>query len=532
MKKYLSLLLVMLAATAVFMGCNAKNKEQTESVQPEKEAESIVNTTEPSEAAVALPDETKEEPEEAESTGLNELKNDELVLLNEGPLSYLNFTVSIPKEWDGKVYAIAFDSGVSFVQKLSYDYEEGMGFLFSITTADNQVARFTGEHYIAYSKDKFYYYNTPTDVPWVYDDEAISEDYQMLAGDISSIVDSIKIDDDVRFDIEEFVCPMSEFKAIPEEMIWDISRNRMETALDEIYARHGADFSDDYYKNLYFESKSWYEPQAGVYADAVELGDVEKENVEFLKKAMDDYDAEHVYPKRLAENETLTETPGEGAEEIEVSFRCIDDSDIALSLNGNEYILSELCNGFENLYTEAVYITKINPYFDGFEIGVFEYGMDDNYGTSFFAIEDASTVKFAGRIPGCQFKDISGCIRNGFCEEARVEGVIRTYLLGTGSVFAGYWYDASEHEFSEPEKGYIYEMVPSKAKTVAKDIEITKEYDTGDKILLKKGQTVHFLGCNLEDCIEIGLEDGTRGYLKVTEDMTHNPEEYFSDIYG
>ncbi len=95
-----------------------------------------------------------------------------------------------------------------------------------------------------------------------------------------------KSDDDNQdyYNENEFVFYDSDSRFISESEAESLSDDELYIAINEIYARRGYKFQDEYWKE-YFESKSWYE---GKYTDqnevALKFNEYEKENKDILAK--------------------------------------------------------------------------------------------------------------------------------------------------------------------------------------------------------------------------------------------------------
>ena len=103
--------------------------------------------------------------------------------------TYQNITLTLPKAWKGR-YVITENEdqkGFTVLQKASNDKQEGWGFLFSIYASDMPYVDMPGGEALAYTKDRIYYFSTPTDVPYDYEDAEVTEDYQDMMQDFLCI---------------------------------------------------------------------------------------------------------------------------------------------------------------------------------------------------------------------------------------------------------------------------------------------------------------------------------------------------------
>lgn len=545
MKKHIIFSLsIVIALSLTLSGCgifsvfkNVKNiKDEAEANQVEEvtQAEETTQTEE-----VTQDTETTQPVEEKDSTEdvNNILSEGDLVLLSKGPLEYDVYSMTIPDCWDQRVYAKAGSDALIFYEAMSFDAEENMGFLFSLTKSDNQVPRYTGEVYLAYSDDYFYYLNYPTDVPFLFEIEGVVEDYSelSLAGD--RLVESISINDDsVRYDVKDFVCPMSAVKPIPEEMFFDITGDDLKRAKNEIYARKGQMF-DDYYMQNYFESCSWYTGDSSLNLQEKDFTEVEWNNIQLLSDKYYEWQQENPYPLYVyaVDNEIreiLNEYQGEVSIRYEVT---LDDEgyNAHFYIDDQEYNTREMGIELENPDESSFYITSINPYYGGKEIAILDYGFDDNNSASFFTIDDNGGFVYIGTVPGCPFENTATASCNGFSEPGRIKATARTYVLGSGSYYCPYWFNAADLTMEPDNYTDEYEMVPAPLKTTKKAITVNKVFADGttEPFEIEAGTKVYFVSTNTKTTVTIKTEDGKEGVLEVTPDMSSNPDEYFDMNY-
>lgn len=83
--------------------------------------------------------------------------------------------------------------------------------------------------------------------------------------------------------VSEYVFDFSDKQLLSDENVKYLNNNLRMLARNEIYARHGYVFEDCYLKK-YFESCSWYVPNSSFKGDFSELNDIEKKNIDLIKK--------------------------------------------------------------------------------------------------------------------------------------------------------------------------------------------------------------------------------------------------------
>ena len=131
--------------------------------------------------------------------------------------SYEEMSVKIPASWEGKYIIDEGPNGFSFMQKSSFEKEEGWGFLFGFYRSDEMVDQSTGATQLAYTEEYAYYVQSPTDVTFWYEDENIATEYNEMLLEREAIINSFTVSQqDVRYDAREYVLPMSQSKPIPE----------------------------------------------------------------------------------------------------------------------------------------------------------------------------------------------------------------------------------------------------------------------------------------------------------------------------
>lgn len=82
---------------------------------------------------------------------------------------------------------------------------------------------------------------------------------------------------------EDDIIPYSSDRLLTEEDLYGLTSTQIQYAIDEIYARHGAEFKD---KDVvrYFSSKSWYYPSKSQTEAHSEFSTIESKNVDFMKE--------------------------------------------------------------------------------------------------------------------------------------------------------------------------------------------------------------------------------------------------------
>lgn len=446
--------------------------------------------------------------------------------------TYEDMTITFPASWEGKYLIQDGQDGFAIMQKASYEKEEGMGFLFGFYKSAEMIDTSMGACQVAYTDDCLYYMQEVTDVSYWYEDEEIAKEYCEMLMQKETVVASLMIaGDNVRYNASEYILPMSELKEIPEGILENMPANDLWIAQNEIFARHGREFKNNYLNN-YFTSCSWYEPS--VRADDFDenvLSETENRNLEKIAAQREKLEEATLYPQSCQfGKEYFYDLDGDGKEEkFSLRYSAEDETEVwevSMVLDGD--MMLDLSS--EEVYyfapnTDEYYITDISPYFPGLEIAVMDYGMSDDLVTHFYTYDDG--LHYIGTIGGFPFKkymELDGCAQQG-C----VQGTMRTDLIHTCFSYANWYYDYENKELVLSQ-GDMYEMVPGGDYELKKDIELLRARDvTADKVTLK-AQQVFFLETDGKEWIKLKGKDGTQGYIHITDGMMDGVGEAPQDI--
>jgi len=536
---------LLLSAMLILAGCSSgddsgfERKEQ-DAVTPEAKTETVPDNNvtpspEPSEASadtLTAPDGV-EQVIDYEGKILWDMKDNAHVLLNCDMITFSDYDITIPAEWKGLVYANTNNDSVSFYQASSYDYypdSPGMGFIMGFSKHNEMVFSFAGECVRAYTPDMIYYTNEPTDVPYIYDDEAISEEYRMLAGYMQEIASNWKINEkDVKYDAGEYIFANSENMIIPSEVLCDFTYSALRRGKNEIYARHNAMIEDTIDFN-YFRSLSWYTFEMEKWPNDVEseLNDVERKNIAVLEQAMEDYSKEKPLPKQVQSGRKISAVLNEDVGTVDVLVN-LAEADSTITINKTSYKLTDI-PGVElsNVETSYYYVTKINPYIEDEQIAIVNHGTDNDY-VLFFGQESDGSLILLGVVNGYPFDDGTYSYNGkGFNGMGRVDGDRYSNLLGLFRIYEPYWFNSADMTISqEGYEGAIFEVVPTFPFIPSQNITGYKNADGSGEFTLEKDNGYYFIATDDMSYIMVRDGKGETGYFKVTKDMTENPEKYF-----
>lgn len=431
---------------------------------------------------------------------------------------YQEISLTLPGGWKDR-YIIEEDpegNGFSVYQKASYEEEEGWGFLFSVWIEDEPVYDMPGGRAVAYTADHMYCVSYPTDVSYDYEDQEIADDYADMALSLEYIENMIQIaGEDVHANPEEYVMPMSEYFPLREEMLLNFDDNQLMLARNEIYARHGYHFRNNFLTG-YFERYSWYEDRGDEF-DEGQLSQIEKDNVLLIKKMEDQYATEHPYPMEEAAGRTVyADLDGDGSQE-KLSYEVRQTGEYEehgiLTIEGKEYDLW----GYEDIYMECpdgdyFYLTDISPYFDGLEIAVTEAGPSDDPATHFYIYE--GELSYIGSVPGYPMKQKADL--NGFYDGG-IRGIERQSLIETYECYDSWWYDYDNRRLVYQDVGY-FEIVPGRVHGLLTDLPVYTQMDMGSPTeILKAQDEVFFMATDGKEWIRVRGKDGTDGYVHITD---------------
>ena len=447
--------------------------------------------------------------------------------------TYQNITLTLPEAWEGR-YVITENEdqkGFTVLQKASNDKQEGWGFLFSVYASDMPYVDMPGGEALAYTKDKIYYFSTPTDVPYDYEDAEVTEDYQDMMQDFPFIEASVVIDEPgVHRNASEYVYPMSEYYPLTEDMLVNMSDNDLWLARNEIYARHGYHFKNPYLQ-LYFGRYAWYEDRGDDFSED-EFSQIEKDNIRLLQKMENDYADNHPYPKEEAVGrEVSVDLTGNGRKNTILYQIKTDENDYEKALLTIDKTVYDLENDFD-IYmdspeTEKFYITDISPYFDGLEIAIADYGPSDDPVTHFFIYNEKTGLKKIGSVPGFPMKQMG--YQDGFVEGG-VYGYGRGMTLDVHEYKVYYWYDYDNQKLVLQEGADSHYDLP-RTHVLTADLPLHYTMDEASATFtLPKGSRTFFKQCIGSEWVLVHGPDGAEGYVHYTESRDGEIFPYLNEI--
>ena len=450
--------------------------------------------------------------------------------------SWEEITVSIPDSWNGKYQVEENENGFSLIQAASFEKEEGFGFLCSFYRSEGMITDIPGATPLAYTDTHIYYMGEPTDVTFYYEDEAISKEYHEMSDQVGIVAASIRIDKaDVQYNPDEFIFPLSNTVLLEEENLFNCSDNELTIARNEIYARHGRRFNDFYLTN-YFESCSWYEGTVSpeTFDEAV-LNQIEKDNIQIIRRAEETYKEKHPYPKKY-EAGSIVEEDLDGDGKLEQLQYILEENAAdgeyhgIIMINGQEFDVEN----YEDVWLDnpemAFYVTDISPYYKGLEIAILDNGPSDDPATYFFTYSDGLT--YIGSVGGYPFKQESGY--NGFANEGAVIGEIVLEFTHTCRGYGSWWYNYEKQKLEYQDTGYyIYKY--DYPHQLYEDLEVYITMDEKSVTTIVPAQEeVFFRGTDCKEWAFIMGKDGSKGYVHIVDGkiagLEKAPDEVFSGM--
>lgn len=188
----------------------------------------------------------RQDPTQTGQTDITDTQTDAVDALTVSYTSH-GFTIELPSDWEEHYLIFEVDDGFEVYQKASYEKQKGMGFLFGFQKSTDYMNYGAGENLIGYTDDGDMYYSLqPTDVTCDLEDETIYKEYQELMAQADEILDSVQIEGDVHQDVDEYVIPVSAVIPLNEDVLGAYDKNELWMAKNEIYARHGRKFRNEY----------------------------------------------------------------------------------------------------------------------------------------------------------------------------------------------------------------------------------------------------------------------------------------------
>lgn len=486
----------------------------------------------------------------AESTALqNNASKNQQELSN--TYVWQEITITIPSEWKDAVIIEEQENGVWFYQKSSYEKEKGMGFICGVEKSNEYYNYGAGESLIAYTDSgTFYYLICPTDVTCDPSDETVFQEYIRLMDGYEILTDTIKIDkNDIYYDPDQYELPASNIVKLHEGHLDNYSDNDLWIARNEIYARHGKIFKNQYLQN-YFDSCSWYSAETGKEnVSDNELSEIELYNLKLIIAAEEAYASEHPYPKQYPTGKEVSVSLTGDKKQQKISYSvketAADVYSCQLKIDDTTYELGDYVT-FITPVEDLFYITDICEsseelgWEDGLEIAVLDDGPSGDPVTYFFKYN--GNLKYVGEMAGFPFKDYDGnpqnagkqVVKNGFNNQNGIFGRGRIDLIETAYIDTYWWYDYEKQTIEKMDLTmYDFQWRTQHESYIDVPLYITMS-DTAPTITMRAQKDVSFIKTDGKEWILIRAKDGTEGYIHVKDgkilNVNASAETVFSDL--
>lgn len=531
-RKSVLIMMALLLGTIVFTGCGdtAGNKPDAGSL-PVATMEPVESVSPDSGSAQGS--EVLQEPVVSEAPDAGQVQEETPSIFS---FSWQELYVTAPTEWGKSCLVTVEEDGFAIYQKASYEKDKS-GFLCRFLRTEEYFNHGAGETLLAYTDNgELYYLIEPTDVNCVTEDEAILNEYIRLHNELGLVVASLEIDRaDVHRNVEEYVLPISSIRPITRDMLLNFSDNDLWIARNEIYARHGREFTNGYLAG-YFERMSWYEGTipAAEFDDNV-LSQIERDNIAVLTAAEAEYDAKHPYPKQCKATDTIqADLHCDGTDNTigySVEYLKNADAKCYITVDGTTYCASDLVSMW-NPREDVFYIADILEWDGVLEIAVLDDGPSADPITYFFRLEES--LSYIGKVSGYPFPQESNGL-NGFIGQGIIEGTGQVNLIETAPL-KNYWrYDPEKQWIVYQDSGW-YEYGLSKSHELYMDLPVRKYRDVESALTVIPAQAqVYFIGTDNWEWILVKGKDGEMGYMQVKDgiivELDKPAQEVFSDLY-
>lgn len=449
----------------------------------------------------------------------------------EGQYVWQEITITLPEEWEGSYVISEGEDGFAIYQKASYNEENGSGYICGFERTREYLNYGWGESLLAYTDEGvLYYFMQPTDVSCDSDDEDILGEYGEMCRESVQVKASAKIDvSGIHTDADEYVLPLSSILKLDQNNLMNLSDNSLWIARNEIYARHGRQFVNEYL-NAYFYRCTWYEGTTPAEQfDENCLSPLEKENLQLLTEAEQEYKALHPYPKEYKMDAVASEDLNGDGQADDISCHLMQTKEgehqFIIAINGVPYDTAPDVEWIDSL-ADVFYVTDILEYDNVLEIALLDNGPSEDPVTYFFRYEDGLT--YIGQVSGFPFATQNGRM-NGFNGVGGITGRVRTDLLGTMYLDGHWWFDGRFITYQDMGWSQAY---PSDGHVSLIDLPVHQQMDEDSEVVVIKARTeVFFLGSDLKEWMQVKGRDGTQGYIRVKDGKVMELDKPVDDVF-
>ncbi len=209
------------------------------------------------------------------------------------------FSFTIPSSWVGK-YNVQVSSTENATWRTFYYtglQNQGVGGrVVSVVTVSGNSEEIFGDDkiYLGAAEGKEHWMVGPTDVQFGSQDNAYADEYHSMYEDRQTVISTFQVKGNVAvsaqptpfyYDNVDYFLPDSDHSYVTQSALSQLTKEELELARNEIFARHGYAFQEQRIRN-YFESKSWYHAtvQPGDFYDQVTFNEYEQKNISYIQE--------------------------------------------------------------------------------------------------------------------------------------------------------------------------------------------------------------------------------------------------------
>lgn len=310
----------------------------------------------------------------------------------------------------------------------------------------------------------------------------------------------------------DYIIPDSDKRKLTENDLQGLSKQNIDLARNEIYARHGYIFKTALYKN-YFEKKSWYKPDMN-FSESI-FSEIEKYNVKFI------LDYVNLLSKSITlvnNNEGEYDLNGDGTKEkVKASFKS-DGSGYTLSVN-----TLSLKVDTENV-DKKLYVCNIDTGDKYMELAIMDNGASDDYMIQFYGYDNSALAEIGHIDSSINSTNIKG---NG-----KISAECRGSILQTWFFMFNFNLTSNHKIVETPQSIYStnYALTVKKALTLQKS-----QTDIGAAYTLSVGENITITGTDNKQWCRIKNSSGQIGWFAVEsynkiKSTGEDASEYFDGL--
>lgn len=214
------------------------------------------------------------------------------------------FSFTIPSSWVGK-YSVEVSATENGTWRSFYHtglQNQGVGGkMVSIVTVSGNSEEIYGDNkaYLGEAEGKEHWMVGPTDVQFGSQDNPYAEEYHVMYEDRYTIIDTFCVKgnptvntavpsvqpESSYYNYVDFYLPDSDRAYVTQSQLSQLTKEELELARNEIFARHGYAFQEERIRN-YFESKPWYQAtiQPADFYNQVTFNEYESKNIAYIQE--------------------------------------------------------------------------------------------------------------------------------------------------------------------------------------------------------------------------------------------------------